>query len=57
MGEGLALYNTGERADLPRSMMRLQAEHGEIHRRKDTMVEEAVDTITGEGPLTIKGNL
>ena len=53
-GEGLALYNKGERADLPRSMMRLQAEQGEIHRRKDSMIEEAVDGITGEGPFTIK---
>ena len=53
-GEGLALYNTGERANLPRSMMRLQAEQVERHRRKDSMIEEAVAGITGEGPLTIK---
>ena len=52
--EGLALYNKGERANLPRSMMQLQAEQGERHRRKDSMIEEAVAGITGEGPLTIK---
>ena len=52
--EGLALYNKGERANLPRSMMQLQAEQGEIHRRKDSMIEEAVAEITGDGPLTIK---
>ena len=51
--EGLALYNTGERANLPRSMMQLQAEHSEIHRRKDPVIEDAVAAIEGEGPLTI----
>ena len=52
--EGMALYNTGERANLPRDLMGLQAEQGEIHRRKDSMIEEAVDGITGDEPLTIK---
>ena len=51
--EGLALYNKGERANLPRSMMHLQAEQGERHRRKDPVIEDAVAAIEGEGPLTI----
>ena len=52
--EGLAIYRKGERANLPRSMMRLQAEHGELHRRKDMVIEDAVAALAGEGPLTIK---
>ena len=51
--EGLAIYRKGERANLPRSMMHLQAEHGELHRRKDPVIEDAVAAIVGEGPLTI----
>ena len=53
-GEGLALYRKGERANLPRNLMTLQAEHGELHRRKDMIIEDAVAGITGEGPVTIK---
>ena len=52
--EGLALYNTGERANLPRDLMGLQAEHGEIHRRKDSIIEDAVAGIRGDGPFTIE---
>ena len=51
--EGLARYRYGERANLPRSMMHLQAEQGELHRRKDPVIEDAVAAIEGEGPLTI----
>ena len=51
--EGLALYNKGERANLPRNLMTLQAQHGELHRRKDPVIEDAVAAIEGEGPLTI----
>ena len=52
--EGLALYNTGERANLPRDLMGAQAEHGEIHRRKDSLIEDSVAGINGDGPFTIK---
>ena len=52
--EGLALYRAGERADLPRDLMPLQEQHGERHRRKDSMVEDAVAEIVGNGPFTIR---
>ena len=52
--EGLALYRNGERANLPRDLMSLQADHGERHRRKDAIIEDAVAGIVGDGPLTIK---
>ena len=52
--EALELYNKGERANLPRELMDLQAEQGERHRRKDAIIEDAVAAIIGEGPLTIK---
>ena len=51
--EGLALYRQGERANLPRELMSLQAEHAETHRRKDQVVEDSVAAIAGEGPHTI----
>ena len=40
--EGLALYRKGERANLPRDLMDLQAAHGELHRRKDAIIEDDV---------------
>ena len=52
--EGLALYRKGERANLPRDLMDLQAAHGELHRRKDAIIEDDVARIIGEGPLTMK---
>ena len=52
--EGLELYRSGERAELPRDLSELQAEHGDRHRRKDSIIEDAVATITGDGPLTIR---
>ena len=52
--EGVALYREGERANLPRELMVIQAEQGETHRRKDALIEDAVGAIIGEGPLTIK---
>ena len=51
--EGLALYHKGERANLPRSLMALQTEHGERHRRKDAIIEDAVSALIEDGPLTI----
>ena len=51
--EGLARYRYGERANLPRDLMDLQAEHGERHRRKDQVIEDAVEEIVGDGPSTI----
>ena len=52
--EGLALYNKGERANLPRNLMDLQAKHGERHRRKDAIIEDSVAALIGDGPFTIK---
>ena len=52
--EGLALYNKGERANLPRDLMDLQAKHGERHRRKDAIIEDSVAALIGDGPFTIK---
>ena len=52
-GEALSLYRDGERANLPRELMGLQADHAEKHRRKDQVVEDAVAKIEGEGPHTI----
>ena len=51
--ESLVLYRAGERANLPRNLMDLQAEHGERHRRKDQIIEDAVAGIVGLGPFTI----
>ena len=51
--EGLALYRKGERANLPREHMALQTEHGERHRRKDQIIEDAVHDIEGDGPYTM----
>ena len=51
--EGLALYNKGERANIPRELMHLQAEQGELHRRKDQLAEDAVERLITEGPFTI----
>ena len=52
--EGLALYRAGERANLPRDLMDLQEQHGERHRRKDAVIEDAVAAIDGVGPFTIR---
>ena len=52
--EGLALYRDGKRANLPRDLMDLQAKHGERHRRKDSIIEDAVAKISTDGPMTIK---
>ena len=51
--EGLARYNKGELAELPRELMDLQAEQGERHRRKDQVIEDAVEEVVGDGPFTI----
>ena len=51
--EGLALYRQGARANLPRELMGLQADHAETHRRKDQVVEDSVVAIEGSGPHTI----
>ena len=51
--EGMALYHDGgKRANMPRDLMELQAEHGEIHRRKDQIVEDAIENVLGDGPFT-----
>ena len=52
--EGLAHYREGKlRANLPRRLKELQRQHTETHRRKDQIVEDAIDHIIGEGPFTI----
>ena len=52
--EGLARYREGERANLPRDQHGLQALHGERHRRKDSLLEDSVAGIDGDGPYTMK---
>ena len=52
--EALALYNRGIKANLPRDLKGLQAEHAETHRRKDQIVEDAIEGITEEGPFTLR---
>ena len=53
--EALAIYRKGEvRANLPRTLMVTQSARAEDHRRRDSMVEDAVQEIAGEGPFTIK---
>ena len=53
--EALAIYKGGEvRANLPRSLMLMQSNRAEDHRRKDDLAEDAVMGITSEGPLTMK---
>ena len=51
--EGLALYVGGIRANLPRRLKNLQAEHAETHRRKDGIVEDAIENLPEEGPFTL----
>ena len=54
--EALATWresNGESRANLPRDLMGLQADHGETHRRKDQIVEDAVAGIDGDGPYTM----
>ena len=43
----------GIRANLPRRLKGVQAEHAETHRRKDQIVEDAIESISADGPFTI----
>ena len=52
--EAMALYLKGQRANLPRNLKDLQAEHAETHRRKDQITEDAIEGITEEGPFTLR---
>ena len=53
--EALSIYQGGEtRANLPRSLMLMQADRAESHRRSDELVEDAVLSIASDGPLTMK---
>ena len=52
--EAMALYRKGERANLPRNLKGLQAEHAERHRRRDGIVEDAIEGIPEEGPFTLR---
>ena len=52
--EALAIYRGGEtRANLPRNLMLMQSERAESHRRSDSLVEDVVGAIEGEGPYTM----
>ena len=54
--EGLAAYresNGGKRANLPRSLMAMQADRAETHRTRDEIVENTVAAISGDGPYTM----
>ena len=53
--EALAIYRDGEvRANLPRNLMVTQSDRAEAHRRRDSLIEDSVAAIEGEGPFTIK---
>ena len=50
--EATALFresNGATRANLPRSLMAVQTERAEDHRRKDEVVEDSISNITGDG--------
>ena len=47
--EALAYYRAGLRANLPRRLKGVQAEHAETHRRKDQIVEDAIESIIADG--------
>ena len=51
--EALAYYLGGLRANIPRRLKNLQAEHAETHRRKDEISEDAIENIPEEGPFTL----
>ena len=51
--EAMALYLKGQRANLPRNMKDMQKEQAETHRRKDQVVEDAIEGIVADGPFTI----
>ena len=53
--EGLSQWRAsdgGIRANLPRSLMGLQTERAELHRRKDQITEDRVENIESDGPFT-----
>ena len=52
--EALALYNRGFRANLPRDLKDLQAQHAEQHRRRDSIIEDAIEGLPEEGPFTLR---
>ena len=53
--EALSIYMGGEvRANLPRSLMLMQSDRAESHRRKDGSIEDGVSGIVGDGPYTIR---
>ena len=49
--EGMALYAAGHRANLPRELHAAQRERAELHRDRDDVLEDAVVTLYGNGPL------
>ena len=54
--EGLSQYresNGATRANLPRSLMSLQTDRAELHRRKDQILEDGVAAIDGDGPYSL----
>ena len=52
--EAMAHYNQGRlKANLPRRLKNLQAEHAETYRRRDGIVEDAIEGLTEEGPFTL----
>ena len=51
--EGLALYAAGHRANLPRDLHAAQCERAELHRDRDDVLEDAVVTLYGNGPLKL----
>lgn len=51
--EALAMYRDGHRANLPRDLHPLQRKIAEQHRDRDEVLEDAIDGLAFDGPLTM----
>ena len=51
--EGMARYADGYRANLPRDLHRAQRERAESHRDRDDVIEDAIESLLGDGPYRL----
>ena len=51
--EGMARYADGYRANLPRDLHRAQRERAEAHRDRDDVIEDAIESLLGDGPYRL----
>ena len=52
--EGLANYREGFRANLDRDLHPAQRERAEVHRDRDDVLEDAIDRLTSDAPMTMQ---